>query len=250
MSRFATLWLPVIFYTVVAFLNIPGVRERLSGITLFVLVAVATLAFFVNLFWVKYPSFNKLEEVKKSYISDTKKYIQNLQKDLSNDLTFEVRIVVMKEKRCLKSEVDPKRDIHFAGRYWPKPNRRHLVSVYSFRGAGEKKADDHMRFTLSQGVSGQAYSDGEVKYDYLEEGDNRDYNLNERQIERVKDVKGLISHPIIRYENDFGKEEKVVGVINVDSKNDDSWLMVVDDDVRDYVVNRVRETAAKISPII
>jgi hypothetical protein len=250
MSRFTALWLPIIFYTLFAFLNLPGVRSSLSGPVFGILVAAAVLAFAGNQVYSKFPTFDKLENIRNVYKNDTKKYIKDLQKDLSEELEISFRIMVLRQKKCFFSEIDPKRDIHAFGKYWPMPNRKHLIPVYSFGGKSANESDNRVRFTLTQGVSSQAYNDGEVKYDYLEEGDNEGYNLNENQIEKVKDVKSIISHPVIRNKEVFGEEEKVVGVVNIDSKEEVSRLVIENDELRNYVVDRISQAAAKLSPIL
>jgi hypothetical protein len=80
-----------------------------------------------------------------------------------------------------------------------------------------------------QGIAGLAYQAGDPKYADLTVLPASDYNLNQSQIDKTSDLSFVYSFPVRKFNFDTQRiTPEVIGVVNIDSKDVNSQILVND----------------------
>jgi hypothetical protein len=108
----------------------------------------------------------------------------------------------------------------------PFRQTRYLRIIYDLH-VDRRDPDRKMRMQIWQGVAGQAAMSGEFCYgDISDKERGPRFNLNAEQLRKTKDVRLVLSMPIMRAVESGTDEpeigDKVIGVVNIDSKRADA----------------------------
>lgn len=108
----------------------------------------------------------------------------------------------------------------------PFRQTRYLKIIYDLH-VDKRDRDKGMRMQIWQGVAGQAAMSGEFCYgDISDKERGPRFNLNADQLRKTKDVRLVLSMPIMKAVESGTDEpeisDKVIGVVNIDSKRHDA----------------------------
>ncbi|MEK6754881.1 MAG: GAF domain-containing protein [Bacteroidota bacterium] len=84
----------------------------------------------------------------------------------------------------------------------------------------ESDPDQNLRLSVSQGLCGEAYREQTFKYVSMVQENPPTYNLSADQREKTKHLKTIISVPIWEIFSNEPSKRRVIGVLNIDSKQD------------------------------
>lgn len=161
-----------------------------------------------------YRKFKMFEKIKWGFLDDMYLGLSKIYKRNRVDLRINVMVPLRKNKMGKDGKL-----YLFKKRFFTLWNSKNM----------DYDSDCHISLMLNQGVCGEAYKiRGRVAADMTIENPDS-YNLCPDQIERTKDLKFIVSTPIFEQdEENLRKSDKIIGVVNFDSKSPGSEKLVKD----------------------
>lgn len=213
-----------------------------DNIGLFI-ISVSVILFFIGYqFFViskPYRRFKIFHNTRSKLISV---YAEIIQEELRNK-KIELRINVMIPKVMFYSNGDNKNKFKFF--------RKEFVSIWTSDNM-QFEEDRELKLTINQGVCGEAFRSKSFKFADLTVENPEDYNLNENQIEKTKDLKYIFSCPIKKIEEKdlTSNPQKVIGVINFDSKSEDVGIITENDYIFKSISKKIKSFSYLCSYIL
>jgi len=102
----------------------------------------------------------------------------------------------------------------------------------------EGDPDQDLYLSTSQGLCGEAYRERQFKYVGMVGNNPPTYNLSAEQRERTKHLKTIISIPIWEIFSNEPNSRKVIGILNLDSKEE-----LGDQLFNDHIFNSLTDSA-------
>lgn len=151
----------------------------------------------------------------------------------------------------LREYDDTARIMVLAVEWWPTERASILRNVFSKYMEGD--ADKDLGLNVSQGVCGEAITDKAFVLGDLEAEHAATYRLTEEQKRRTADLTLVMSMPIMEATiGDDGQPsltDKVIGVINIDSKRSDAYQFYTEEGENGSLLEQQKVYLAEISEV-
>jgi hypothetical protein len=215
-----TLIIPTALFFFQELLSMPKVTSflKITGfLTQIIIAVVLLLFFFLNQLCNVYRPFRRFKKIDKNkwgFLDDKANDLLNIYKRYGVDL----RINLMIPRHKILNKKDEKTFL-FKKRFFTQWNSHNM----------DYETDCHLSLMTDQGVCGEAYkTKGRVAAD-LTVQDPSGFNLCHEQINKTKELKFITSTPIFEQnEENLRKTDKIIGVVNFDSKSPGSEKLIKD----------------------
>lgn len=215
-------WLPLVLFVAEVALVFPVfekfIFDYLDEKCQIYIATMLLIVFMVNQFFTVQTPLRKLREFENDRLDIVSSVITPVLKEYKQTYGCDLRANIMLLKRRFVAYLNPRRN--------DKTKRRLDFFLKTLRIVWHSESmryskDRDLEFTTKQGGCGKAADDGKPILLNLTEEGAEDYNLNQEQLEKTKDLKFVISWPIIKQHTHNGKlVDTVIGVVNIDSKSE------------------------------
>lgn len=201
---------------------------------------ILIILFFLNHFFSITKPFKRLQKfdtVKFDIIEkDVVKFIEEYK-----EMQIDLRVNIMQIKRKFFG-------FHKCKKYWiPFIGVKYFKFIYTYNM--DHDIDKKLKLSLQQGACSQVFDEGVILTDLTVEN-VFSFNLRENQKKLAKDIKFILSAPIWQLDYDTKKlTDKIIGVINIDSKKI-SFKQIEEVELFGDLVDKIKNLSTIVSYLI